>query len=515
MDHHFNGISYFRHALIKSTVFKGPMKIIGVHLDPPFLQVCLLSNKRGKQEILMLKATPAYALDDVKQLYKKNFRGKIVSSLSANHFLIKSIELPPIKGKYREKAIAFQADTLSYLSPEEVITVPLQITQSEALLVTVSKEAIQNHLSQLKNIEIDPDAIHTTTSALYHFIRWKASDLNDLFLVDIGAQATTCLWIEKGGIKKTTCIPIGTEALIAALFSDRKKVLLRKEIEGAAKQIDLLLLKPGLNPHLTTVLNELRQEIGRTYFSFLGEEERPFIVTGKLDVFIHLKQFLVKNPEARLSKEEELFAIAIGTALEQTHPDSTQLRQAEFFPEKNWRRLGVYASFLFALSFTLSVFLIGLGVWFSGIKKKSMAEHVPSEIQGDIEERIDKWVASIEAHQKEYPYIMQAPKASEFLAWLSSYPVLQKIKSEGDPIHFKDIHYELIKFPKIASLKEPYLAKVEIKFKFKNSLNARRFHEALRNETSYIDLSKELSWETSSDSYKASFFLKNKGSHAL
>jgi hypothetical protein len=137
-------------------------------------------------------------------------------------------------------------------------------------------------------------------------------------------------------------------------------------------------------------------------------------------------------------------------------------------------------------------------------KRKGQSE------KSNAEERIDRWIAAVEMNNKEYPYILQAPKAAEALSWLSSHPLLEELKKEGDPIDLQEIRYELVKFPKIGSPKDPYLAKIEIEFCFKSATNARKFHEALREGDFFVDPQLEITWNARQDSYRASFFLKNR-----
>jgi len=495
------------------------MRIIGVYLDYPFVRASLIITGRRGIEVLALKSAPLHAPADVKQLYMKNFTGRIASGLSARDFLIRSLELKTVTGKHVEQAIAFQAEATSHFNPGEIITVPLlggkKDKAVEALLITASKEALKHHLAELAKLGIDPDAVSIVPSALCHFARWKFPNIADAFILNLGSHETTCVWMENGRLKRAHAIAVGAETLIAALFEDRKKVLLRKEIEGAAKQIDLLLLKPGLNPHLTTALADLRREIGKIFYSFAREEKKPVIITGRTDAFIHLKEFLVEESENSMTLEERAFAVPIGLALEQNDPNSLQLRRAEFFPQRNWGRMGIYASALLAVSFALSIFLFVFALWSSHCKKKEMIDSFQLAGKGSVEQRIDNWIASIETHNKEYPYILQVPKVAEVLSWLSTHPLLERLRKEDDPIDLREVRYELVKFPKIESLQEPYLAKVEIEFRFKNAMNARKFHEALREGDSHVDAKREITWESLSDGYRTSFFLKNRSPYVL
>lgn len=482
------------------------MYVLGVHLDSPFVRTALLKQGRGGIEIRSLSDTP-----NVKQLYTE---WRIVSGLSAKDFLIRPMRLKVSSGRHVEEAIAFQSEAISNFDPADILCIP-QIQKRdkegvEALLFTVPREGLKKHLEELAGLAIDPDRVSTVPSALCHFVRWKFPKLLDAFIIHLGSTETSCTLMEDGQLKKAHAIGGGVEKLLSALFEDRKKILLKKEIEGAAKQIDLLLLKSGLNPHLTANLNELRQEIGKAFYSFCREAKREVIFTGRLDAFIHLQEFLMESGNWPLTVEEQKFAVPIGLGLEQiSKTKPLQLRREEFFPQKNWARMGTYALILLIGSILLSGAIFGLGMRSSGMRKGEMFH----SLGVCNEEQIDSWITSIEKNNKEYPYILQTPKVIEMLAWLSSHPLLEELKKEGDPIEIQEIHYQLVTFPTTDSPKEPYLAKVDLEFQFKSPMNGRKFHEALRKGDEQVNPNLEISWDVLENGYRATFFLKNRSPH--
>jgi hypothetical protein len=347
----------------------------------------------------------------------------------------------------------------------------------------------------------------------------------DALIVDIGSHEWTCVWMEQGKLKKAHFIPGGVEALLANLLEDRRKILLKEEIEGAAKQIDLLLLKAGLNPHLTDKLNELRHELARVRHAFdRGGEKRTVLFTGRTDAFIHLAEFLVDGFENQwpLTLEEQKFAIPIGLALSQTVSHPLQLRKEEFFPRKNWRKMGLYALSLCAASILISGALFFFGLRQIQSRKEKMLASVTAssqkrklDLQGTIEEKIDRWIGAVETTNKEYPYLLQAPKVAEVLSWLASHPLLAELKNEGDPIEIESVRYQLVKFPKIGATSDPYLAHVELDFSFKSAMNARKFHEALRTGDAWVDPDQEITWDTVGSAYRTTFFFPSLSSPQL
>jgi len=122
---------------------------------------------------------------------------------------------------------------------------------------------------------------------------------------------------------------------------------------------------------------------------------------------------------------------------------------------------------------------------------------------------LEKWSAEVKNYNKEYPYILDVPRVSVVLSWLDKHPILQEFKTGNDPLDMRNLRYQLIEYPKIGSLHNRYRAKVDLQFKVKSPMNARRFHEALLKGDEIVDPGSEVSWEALNESYRASFFLKS------
>lgn len=513
------------------------MQILGLSLDPPY-GLAALVRKRGKTiEIHSLKKFNLSEPEHVKQLYNKDFNGWVATGISAKNLLIRKMELKISSKRHIEEAIFFQTDATSHFDPSEMIIVPRlrkkNGTTTEALIYTIPKDALKAHLSDLEKLQIDPDGVSAVSSAICFYIHWKIPTLSDAFIVDLGSNECTCILMEKGEIRKSYSIPEGIESLLLALWEDRKKILLQKEIEGAAKQIDLLLLKPHLNPQLTIQLDEFRKELAKAIYSFRRDSElKPVIFTGRVDAFGHLPEFLIESfedavcPETAspLTLDEQKFAASMGLALEKACSRSLQFRIGEFFPRKNWIRLGASALALFFFSALLASCLIWYGIRAGTVRKTQIGKSLQSCLDRwdpslkknfftdakEIELTVDKWNSEIEKNSKDYPYILQTPKMAEILNWISSHPLLKQLEKEGDPIQIEEIHYQLIQFPRIGAAQDPYLGKVEIEFKFNEAINARRFHEALLKGDEKVDPHLDISWDVLNQGYRASFFLKNR-----
>jgi hypothetical protein len=500
------------------------MQALGLQIDKPFLRAAVVQKGRSGLKIRLLKSSLLAEPANVKQLYTPKFKGRLASGLSSKNLMVRHMELHIGDTRHIETALIFQYEGMNHLNPAEILAVPHSIKKStgkvDALLFTASRESLKAHIEEFKKIHANLDCVSSNALALIQYIRWKAPALSDAFLVDLGSSEWTSVLMEKGEMKKAHSLGSGIEDLLLAFWEDRKKILLPKEVEGVAKQIDLHQIKSNLNPYLSSKLNEMRQELAKVIYSFHRTSNRlPIIFTGHIDAFGHLKEFLSESfkdaiageRNDALHLEEQKYAIPIGLAIEQMDRP-LQLLQQEFFPKKNWRRAGFYAVTLLSFSICLSCLLLFVGLRIIEGRKRELAQSVQKlmEIWDPHSKiaRLEQWAAAVETHHKEYPYILQSPRVAEVLSWISSHPLLAECKAESDSFDIRDIRYRLVEYPKIGSSQTRYRAKVEIQFGVTSAMNARRFHESLLQGDKMVDPA-EVSWEALNDGYRAAFFLKN------
>lgn len=512
------------------------MQVIGIQVDGNFARAAFLQKKRGKIKLCTLKSASLSDASSVKQLYLSPFKGNIVSGLPIKDTLTRFIELKISDTKHFQEALKFHADATTHFNPAEIISIPFVSKKNngntQTLLFTTARASLRAHLLEMQKLGIDPDRVSAHSMALVSYMQWRVPSLQNAFLIDLGYNEWTCSFMERGKLKKAHSLPNGTEGLLTSLWEDRKKILLAKEVEGVAKQIDLLQLKSHFNPHLSIKINEMRQELTKIIFSFHRiSGQQPVVFLGQIDAFGHLPEFLtesfkeaaVEHPPIPLPIEEKKFAIPIGLGLEHIH-HSLQFLQREFFPKKNWRRTGLYSLLLFASSIFLSFMLIffctnsiesrkskmiqslhnTLEQWAPELKQSIFSENTAQE------NILNHWISTVSKHNKEYPYLVQAPKMYEVLNWLNQHPFLKQALDEKESIHIEEIHYQLVEYPTIESPQEPYLAKVELEFKTSSPMNARKFHELLLKGDAMVDPSLGIQWEMLNEGYRTSFFLKNR-----
>lgn len=515
------------------------MQILGISIDKPFLRIALVEKNRKRSEIIYLKSFLLDEPENVKQFYTPAFKGKISSALCAKNLLMRSLDVNTNSTKHLDQVIAFQSEATSYFNEESVLSVPLinqkDKEKSEILLFTASREAIREHLSLLENLKFNPDCVTASPLSLIDYIKWKLPDLQDAYIVDLGSDEWTCLCLEKGELKKFHSIAGGTEALLAALCEDRKKNLFRKEVTGIAKQIDLLQLKAPLNTHLSAQLIAMKQELSRIIYSFSHiYGPKPVFFTGRVDAFGQMQEYLEEalgdsitpNITHEIPKEEQKYALSIGLAIGYG-AKSLQFRKDEFFPQKYWKRAGLYSLCFMAASLLISISLVMLGNYIQKSHSQEMLTSLHAMLNQqdpplaqkifsytNEEEILNQWYRAVSTYSKEYPYVKQYPKVANILSWIYGHPLIVQAKQEPDPIFINYVHYQLLQCPKLDTPKDLPQAKVEIEFTTKNPLHARKFHQSLHQGEGWVDNSQDIQWEALENLYRTSFYLKMENPYA-
>jgi len=466
---------------------------------------------------------PATA-EHVKQLYMQKAPNQVVVSLSA---LVRLLQFKMSSSKQVATILPFQVESLTSMSLQEIIYTTLMRPAKEGIHATIfltSKETLRERLEDWGVNSIIPDRAVATFRALANFSEWAMPDSFSGYMVDLGSARWTCAWVERGQVKKGFTMEEGIETLLSSLWEDVKKVLFQKEVEGVASQMDLLQLNTQLHPHLAGKLGQLKATLARILYSFSPEaSEVPTIFTGRVDAFGHFREYLLEKSCGRLTElsmplEEQKCAIAIGSALE----EETQFLHSEFTPKKTWQKVGRWTVLLGSISLlaTVGILLSGhakfqskkedVGQAFHHILSKSDPKLANMLFLDDLERGIEEAALVIQKYNKETPYLLRAPNVTEALGWISSHPFIEALATTEDPLVIQTVKYQLVSFPHIDAMRDPYKAKLELEFMVKSPMNARKFHEALLQEDDFVDGENEFSWEASDDVYRTSFFLKNK-----
>lgn len=497
---------------------------LGLHFDSPYLRAAVLKKNKNKVEIYALKSCPELDPALLGPLFKK--KRKSSTGLSGKNVLTRVVPTQLGKSRHWETALRFQAETTSLLPPDQVLHVPVLLgpKKENALIHTASKEAIEALLKKCSLLGVDPDRVTSLPVGIIRYIRWKLPSLLDAYLIDLGSEETTAIWMEQGELKKSFCLEQGIEGLLQAFWNDQKRILLEKEAEGAAKRFNVLRYPSHNFPKLHETLSHFRSNLTKAILSFSQEGgAKTVIFTGRIDPFFNLTPFLLEGfreavsaeSNRSLPEEEPKYAAAIGMALD----SSLQLRQGPFFPEKIWQRRGVLATLGLVASFLLTTFLCWWGMQSLKERTSTLNTFLQKELASwnlpispkKPEVLLRTWSQAVQAHKKEYPLIPRSPKAREFLSWIASDPFFQQLKEEGDPLELLELHYRLLEFPTAGSPNKEYKTQAELLFKVKDPLTAERFRSYLLQQKEWVDLREKPSWEEKNGRYKTTFFLKNRG----
>ncbi|MEN9654345.1 MAG: hypothetical protein RL235_457 [Chlamydiota bacterium] len=515
------------------------MQVLGIQFDTPLIRAALLEKKRGQISCLQTAALPK--AENVKRLYKRGAHPLVTTGLSTRECIFRSTEVPQGQLKHYEDIVEFQTDALSPLPSSERLLVPYLVRKNgakqRAYLLTLSRKKMADHLHRASSLGFDPDTVSTIPFALFHYAKWKEPELKNALVIDLGSHEWTVIWIEQGELQKAFGTDEGIEALLKVLWEDRKKNLLQSEVASFAKQIDVLQLKEHLNPSISAKINKLKVELSKMVLLCSKKQSSLSVLfTGRIDALGNLREYLCQGLDGvtltelhrDIPADERGCAIAIGLGL-QTFEAPLQCRREEFFPKKNWVSAGKYYLILGILSVCLSIATLFSGYYFAQKETSAMVETLDSFLSihthtnlhqslfasNNPQQILSEWCDLVRKNDREFPFLLCAPKVAEVLHWLDHHPVFSIMREEGDPPKIKNIHYALVELPTVDALNRDYKAKLNLEFEVHSPTHARKFHEALLDDVTWVDGSEEMQWEALGNHYRVSLILKNRAPHVL
>ncbi|NGX34238.1 MAG: hypothetical protein K1060chlam1_00589 [Candidatus Anoxychlamydiales bacterium] len=494
------------------------MKVIGIDLDSDVINLSIMDKNKDLISIKSLDISDI-PKNDVKELYISNKdKFLITSALEASDVIIKDTDFSIKKSFFIKKAIKYLEESISTLDTDKTIISTVYLKKDSKLKFFITtKEMLNKHLCRLKHINIDPDRVTSVSQALIRFINFYYRDIESSFLIHLAKNKTTCILIKNHQPVKTFSIKIGTNKLIEADKTDR-------QLNNS--QIDVLNINS--KSKLKTDLTHLKKEIEKVFIYFCPskEEKHPLIVTGDLNSFSNLSEFLkndkvttlLKSPILEKKLEYKKFAICIGLSLDALKKDSLslQFRKDGYTPVKKFENVGKKTLFFtfVVLAFT---FLIYFGSDYFLKNKESILEQRLSfmkeaenrylgnkkkEIFTNFYADLNKFEKKLENENKLFPYILKVPNVSETLNWLNNHKHLKEAE-------ITYINYSLENFPTFFTKTQAYVAKIEIEFKTKKPSIARSFYDSLSKSDGLVNPNQKTSWKAKDNTYRASFYLKN------
>ncbi|HEU64744.1 MAG: hypothetical protein KR126chlam4_00290 [Candidatus Anoxychlamydiales bacterium] len=494
------------------------MKAIGIDLDADVINLSIMSKNKDLINIKSLDISDI-PKSDVKKLYIANKDNYLITSaLDSSDVIIKSSDFNIKNSLFIKKAIKFHESSISTLDIDKVIISTIHFkNESKLKFFITTKEMLNKHLFRLKHINIDPDKVTSTSQALIRFINFYFKDIKSSFLVHIAKSKTTCVLMKDNQPIKTYSIKIGTNKLIEALDDDK-----------VSKNSKIDVLNLNSKSKLKTQLNHLKKEIEKSFIYFCKplEEKHPMIVTGDINYFTNISEFLlhdkvtkiIKSPLLEKKIEYKKFAICIGLSLDALQKDSLslQFREGEYTPSKKIENVGKKTLFL-TLIILAFCFLINFGsnhfikekenflqqrLTFLRNSEKRYLDIQKKEIFKNFYDDLNEFEKKLELENKNFPYILNAPSVSETLTWLNNHEYLKDAE-------ITSFNYVLEKFPTAFTKTDPYLAKIDIEIKTKKPSLARSFYDSLSKGQGLVNQAHKISWKAKDDRYIATFYLKN------
>lgn len=395
------------------------MRSTGIELDSS--NILLATVKRKKSSFVVQHVQSVQAPLTVKRLYKK--RAPIVTGLASDEVLVKKLEFKGASKKILSKTLRYQLELENYLDPKETVAIPFFNEEKEKTSVSfflTSKDLLKKHLA---DCTVDPSIVSFTGQALFRFVK-EFIHVENCFVLHLSQNGCHIAQIIRGELVR-----------FHSLVANKKT------------------------------------EIKKTFYSFIQEEKcepLPLLVTGHVRRFPSLEDSLKEYYSHIIPIEKEEvkklipYALSIGLAIDGLAQDgkNVQFRKEEFTPKSVRRRLGkaLFFSFFFSLSFACTLIYFGLQSY--QVRKQALQETLEQMIAEDsrLMERasVDKDLISfkktIKKEAKPSPFPLTVPSVQEVFTWL-----------EQEDIAWGSFHYELESFPKIHTLTDPYLVKVEVK----------------------------------------------------
>ncbi|MCB1111616.1 MAG: pilus assembly protein PilM [Chlamydiales bacterium] len=466
---------------------------------------------------------PLYISDEGKELSALLDKELSVTALHTKQCLVRQLDLKLKKERDIEAVLAFQAEPLLPYPVDEAFLdwIPLEKSDdgTRIAIIAARKEHVAEHLEKWRRMGVEPEVVSAVPAALAVFAgRYSPID-GTQFVINIGAEFTTCVLVNGGKLLAAQSAHFGT----SHIDEERK------------------------------VIEQWRSELTRILFSLekqaKGAEAASVLVTGEGAAIDGLAKELLEGVgkdavppiEGVLPVEQmQEYAIAIGLALMALPKTPWQInfRQQELAYPNPWRRLIKPVSLYFLACVLLAWAVSTFGSAYYGYQQDQVKEEYADllavmdkpydafeeefsakfgtdgqmTLKSLTNEELTARLAYLEKEIKAAPdtiaLLPDVPTTSDVLAWLSTHPNVVK---NGEPLlKIDNFHYVMVQRPEEKKRQNRYQVKVELEFSSPNPSLAREFHDALIAPNDIVDPKGEIKWSSQRGKYRTSFFLKDK-----
>ena len=510
------------------------------------------------------------ASEHVKQLYKyKNEpfppvsdQWLLISGLKAKQTLTRTIEIQLTKPSDVEAVIEFQAEPHLPYSLDEATLDHIQVSRTEestlVTIVSTKNEQLQEHLDQMRSLDLEPEIISCAPAALASFSDFFGPDSDaPIFVLHIDLEETIRVLASGGKLLASHRLSIGVKHLQNALSDDMECD--EQEALSALKKVDFLTLSNEKTPQLYDAFENLKREISKTLYALAKQNKAQYVeeilVTGIGGSLSNINEALSsdlptevtppKNSGEQSTQELQKFAIPIGLALSAlpNTPSQIDFRQNEFAYPNPWKRykqpLAIY--YLLCVLTSISLYYLGQS-WidykstdvqirysklltalekpYLDFENKYLGNdstedsieplHLAELSASEISQRVSYLQGKIRKAPRSFPLFANVPRVSDLLAWLATHPQVIGSSADTSPLKIESISYTMTKRPTKSKIRDRYQVKVELEFTTPIPKSAREFRDALMAPNEMVDPKAEVQWTSTRDVYKTTFFLKDR-----
>lgn len=519
------------------------MFALGIHLEGDNLECALLSRKGKRIRIECLQGfgknlfRPHFL---EKEVYKRRegYNSKkdihIVSALSSDELLMRSVEFPLSSEADILKALPYQVEELIPFDPELSLVVPLIERKGKNCtrvdLFALRNVTMERHIDQLQALGIDPSWVISTPVALQNFANHFVPSEPTLIVFHFGWNTTELVLLIERDMVSTTHIDIGLKHFYRAMNRDSPNVD-GFDVEKLKEEMRIIGAKNPQKSSLYQLVESFHKKTSRSIEFFkekLAEERVGILYTGFLDAIEYLEGFMggfkmetvrvppyFDNDSATLSTH----AIELGNALHilLKKKKRLQLRTGRWLGEAVLKRaksricrvltvMGIFCALAGAVSqMILTKKAHELKHRFVEVGNSSyLREFFTSKRGSDFKrseflKEIDKELMEVKEKVPPLSYFSPPPCVSHLLNYLQT--VLFSGRGE---LYVDSIDYRLEKMPTLKSPKEVYRAKVTLCFTCKDRKLVDWAYQSLC-EGSFVEEISQIRSGHGADEYEVSF----------
>ena len=505
------------------------MQKIGIYQDGSQLKVAALSH----EQLIEHLGQPSLFSEE-------EWPGLLVSGIDGDKVLVRHIESPLKKKRALQKTLPFQLENLISFAFSETIVRPIYQVGKEktkATFFVVSQKNLAKHLASFEGL--DPSWVSCLPMALYRFACFTRQDKEGYIIFHVGRKATEIVSVAHGMVQHNLSIGIGIEQLEAAYQADRPTEKESKQTHSI-RRLDLLALNPKNYPHLTGRLQEFQREVDRS-FCFLNYKQdanalKFLLFTGETDTSFQLEDWIkgwetfsyeilpIAGHRGYDAQMVKTYAVPIGLALDAVKQDqkSIQFRQGEWISPDVYRRIKtkVVKGVALCLASAAALFIVGHVIYTKKEKTfvreidhfaKTYKKEIPALEKVAFAETTQDKLQFLNRHIKvvknDYGYFSPPPLVADVLAFLSEHPKLNRQEGEKKMV-VEHLQYQLVNYPSIQEPYQSYKVKVSVIFTSPESTWAREFHDAIVENTDWVNEEEAITWAREQNVYTLSFILK-------